>query len=64
MIREKVKSSKDFHRALKRFKKRVYDSRIMKEVTDRKHYKKKSQKKREQKNIAELSEKIKRESEY
>ena len=47
--------------AIKKFKNKVKDANIMLELRERQHYKKKSDKKREKKNLAKLRQKYREE---
>ena len=49
--------------AIKKFKNKVKDANIMLELRERQHYKKKSDRKREQKNLAKLRNKYRQEKE-
>ena len=49
--------------ALKKFKNKVKDANIMLELRERQHYKKKSDKKREKKNLAKIRHKYRQEKE-
>ena len=49
--------------AIKKFKNKVKDANIMLELRERQHYKKKSDRKREQKNLTKLRHKYRQEKE-
>jgi ribosomal protein S21 len=49
--------------ALKKFKNKVKDANILLELRERQHYKKKSDKKREKKNLAKIRHKYRQEKE-
>jgi ribosomal protein S21 len=49
--------------ALKKFKNKVKDANIMLELRERQHYKKKSDRKREKRNLAKLRQRYKQEKE-
>jgi|19_taG_2_1085344.scaffolds.fasta_scaffold209843_2 ribosomal protein S21 len=49
--------------ALKKFKNKVKDANIMLELREKKYYKKKSDRKREKKNLAKIRQKYKQEKE-
>ena len=61
-----VKRDVGFHvvnYALKKFKNKVKDANILLELRERQHYKKKSDKKREKKNLAKIRHKYRQEKE-
>jgi small subunit ribosomal protein S21 len=64
MIKVKVKHKKDINRALKELKGKVFKTRMMLEIKDRRYFEKKSDKRRREIDRAAYREKKKRESEY
>lgn len=63
MLIIKVKEGESIERALKRYKRKHRNIKVVNEIRERKHFTKKSVKRREQIQKAEYVQKLKRESE-